>query len=50
MSGKLDVITVGRLVETTARIDKIIPYSRKHHKEYICFLIHLFEINNSKVV
>ena len=37
MSGKLNVITVTGLVESTARIDKIILYSRKHHKEYILF-------------
>ena len=46
MSGRLNVIAVGRLVETTARIEKLILYSRKHH----FFLIHLFKINNSKVV
>ena len=46
MSGKLNVITVSRLVETTARIEKIILYSRKHHLD----LIHLFKIDNSKVV
>ena len=37
MSGKLNVITVIRLVESTANIDKIILYSRKHHMEYIFF-------------
>ena len=50
MSGKLNVITVIRLVKNTARIEKIILYSRKHHKEYIYWLIHLYEINNSKVL
>ena len=46
MSGRLNVIAVGRFVETTARIEKTILYSRKYH----FFLIHLFEISNSKVV
>ena len=46
MSGKLNVITFIRLVGTMARIEKIILYSRKHH----LFPIHLFKINNSKVV
>ena len=50
MSGKLNVITVSRLVETQPPYLLNNSLQQKASKGVYLFLIHLFEINNSKVV
>ena len=50
MSGKFNVITVSRLVETQPPYLLNNSLQQKASKGVYLFLIHLFEINNSKVV